>query len=92
MTTTPADKGETMGKRLIRLRKAMNNLSQAGLARLANVPLGTIRNWEQDRRVPRLDTAAKVAKALNVSLDLIAQGVEADAQEQQTTKKKRGRD
>ena len=88
MTTKPADKGETMGQRLRRLRDE-RSLSQSGLARLADVPLGTIRNWEQDRRIPRLDTAARVAKALNVSLDLIAEGVEADAQEQHAKPKKR---
>lgn len=66
-----------MGQRLKRLRDE-KHLSQSGLARLADVPIGTIRNWEQDRRIPRLDAAAKVAKALQVSLDIIAEGVEAD--------------
>src|SRR5262245_32568467 len=64
-------KGETMGNRLKRLREAAG-LSQPKLAKAACVPVGTLRNWEQDQRVPRLDTAFRVAKALGVSLDLLA--------------------
>ena len=60
-----------MGERLQRLRLAAN-LSQAELARRAKVPIGTLRNWEQDRRVPLLDTAVRVAQALGVSLDVLA--------------------
>lgn len=60
-----------MGQRLQRLRQAAN-LSQADLAKASNVPIGTLRNWEQDRRIPRLDTAAAIAKALKVSLDELA--------------------
>ncbi len=57
----------TPGKRLQRLRKAAG-MSQAHLAEAANVPIGTLRNWEQDRRTPLLDTAARVANALGVSV------------------------
>jgi transcriptional regulator with XRE-family HTH domain len=64
-------KGETMGERLQRLRLAAN-FSQSQLARASGVPIGTIKNWEQDRRVPRMDTAAAVATALGVSLDALA--------------------
>lgn len=60
-----------MGERLQRLRLAAN-LSQAELAKRAKVPIGTLRNWEQDRRVPRLDTAALVARALGVTIDELA--------------------
>jgi transcriptional regulator with XRE-family HTH domain len=62
---------ETMGQRLKRLRQE-KGLSQPALARLASVPIGTLRNWEQDRRVPLLDTAAAIARALGVSLDVLA--------------------
>jgi transcriptional regulator with XRE-family HTH domain len=47
-------------------------LSQSKLAGKSGVPIGTLRNWEQDRRVPLLDTAARVAQALGVTLDLLA--------------------
>ena len=62
---------ETMGEKVQRLRSAAG-LSQAQLAAAAGVPLGTLRNWEQDRRIPLLDTAARVARALAVSLDQLA--------------------
>ncbi len=64
-------KGESMGNRLQRLRKAAG-LSQPELAELAKVPLGTLRGWEQDRRTPRLDTAIILADALKVTLDELA--------------------
>ena len=57
------------GEVLQRLRKEAE-MSQAELAEAAGVPIGTVRNWEQNRRVPGLDTAARVASALKVSLDV----------------------
>ena len=60
-----------MGEKLSRLRNKAN-LTQLELAQKAGVGLGTIRNWEQNRRVPLLDIAAKVAKALGVSIDDLA--------------------
>jgi transcriptional regulator with XRE-family HTH domain len=62
---------ETAGERLKRLRREAG-LSQSQLARAAGVPIGTLRNWEQNRRVPLLDTAARVARAIGVSLDELA--------------------
>jgi transcriptional regulator with XRE-family HTH domain len=63
--------GETMGKRLKRLREAAG-LSQSQLAAAAGVPLGTLRNWEYDRREPLLGAAARLASALGVTLDELA--------------------
>jgi transcriptional regulator with XRE-family HTH domain len=62
---------ETMGARLKRLRESAN-MSQEALAREAGVSLGAVRNWEQDRRVPMLDAAARVAAALSITLDDLA--------------------
>ena len=76
---------ETLGQRLQRLRQEAN-LSQPALANAASLPVGTLRNLEQDRRVPRLDTAAALASALGVSLDALAGGVFASAK--RTTKGK----
>ncbi len=57
-----------IGKQLQRVREE-KGVSQAKLAKAAGIPVGTLRNLEQGRRVPRLDTAIKLAEALGVSLD-----------------------
>jgi transcriptional regulator with XRE-family HTH domain len=62
---------ESFGQRLQRLRQEAG-MSQARLAIAATIPLGTLRNLEQDRRIPRLDTADALARALGVSLDTLA--------------------
>lgn len=62
---------ETMGMRLKRIRQQAG-LSQADLAKAADIPVGTLRNWEQGIRAPLFDTAAKIARALDVSLDDLA--------------------
>jgi putative transcriptional regulator len=59
---------QTMGQKLKALRQAAG-MTQAELAKTSGLPLGTIRNWEQDYRSPLLSTAGLVARALNVSLD-----------------------
>jgi transcriptional regulator with XRE-family HTH domain len=61
---------ETIGERLQRLRQAAG-FSQSQLAKAADVPVGTLRNWEQGRRVPLLDAAGRLAKALGVSVDAL---------------------
>jgi transcriptional regulator with XRE-family HTH domain len=60
-----------MGERLQRIREE-TGMSQSQLARASGVPLSSLRNWEQGRRIPLFNTAAKVAKALGVSLDRLA--------------------
>jgi len=45
-------------------------LSQGGLALASGVPAATIKNLEIGRRAPLLETALKLAAALNVSLDV----------------------
>jgi transcriptional regulator with XRE-family HTH domain len=64
-------KGETMGNRIQRLRQEAG-LSQAQLARAAGIPPGTLKNWEQNLRVPGLRHAVKLALALRTSLDNLA--------------------
>jgi transcriptional regulator with XRE-family HTH domain len=49
--------------------RAAAGLSQSELASKAAVSLDSLRNWEQDRVLPRIDTAGRLAKALGVSLD-----------------------
>ena len=60
-----------MGIRLQSLRRE-KGLSQPQLAQAAGVPVGSLRQWEQGRRTPLLDAAARVAVALGVSLDELA--------------------
>jgi transcriptional regulator with XRE-family HTH domain len=62
---------ETMGQRFKRLREAAG-LTQAELARRTGIPMGTIRNWEQELRIPRFDHAIRAADALGISLDELA--------------------
>lgn len=63
---------ETFGVRLQRLRNAAK-LSQSEAAALAGVPVGTLRCWEQDRRMLLFLPAARaLARALGVSLDELA--------------------
>ena len=64
-------KGNLMGPRMQRLRQAAG-LSQSGLARATGIPVGTIKNWEQGIRFPRMDLAVKVAAALGITLDELA--------------------
>jgi DNA-binding XRE family transcriptional regulator len=75
---------QLLGQRSQRLRR-LAAVSQVKLAMLACVPLGTLRNWEQGLRIPRLDLAAKVARALCVPVDaLVADG-------EKKPKRKRGK-
>jgi transcriptional regulator with XRE-family HTH domain len=60
-----------MGQRLQRLRQAAG-MSQQKLAEAASVSVFTLRNWEQDRRGVPLEVAARIAVALDVSLDELA--------------------
>jgi transcriptional regulator with XRE-family HTH domain len=60
--------GMSLGENLQKLRDAIG-ISQAELAKRAGVSLDSLRNWEQDRVLPRVDTAAKLAQALGVSVD-----------------------
>jgi transcriptional regulator with XRE-family HTH domain len=66
---------ETLGERLQKVRQRAG-LSQSDLAEAADTPIGTIRNWEQGRRVPLFDAVIRVAQALGVSIDeLAAEGI-----------------
>jgi transcriptional regulator with XRE-family HTH domain len=61
----------TVGKTIQQLRLE-KGLSQSGLARLAGVPFRSLQNYEQGHRATPLEAAAKLAKALGVSLDVLA--------------------
>jgi len=61
----------SFGQKLKELR-TQAGMTQAQLAELSDVPLGTIRDYEQGKRDPLLSTAQKLASALNQSLDVFA--------------------
>jgi transcriptional regulator with XRE-family HTH domain len=51
-------------------------LSRAELARRAGVAAGTLRNWEADRGFPGLPALLRLATALGVPVERLAEGVE----------------
>jgi|SRR5258707_15071990 len=62
---------ETFGRRIQRLR-AMAGLTQLQLADAAGVPLSSLQNWEIDRREPSFRAACRLAKALGVKAEHLA--------------------
>lgn len=64
----------TFGKRVRGLREA-REWTQSKLAKLADVNQPTLQKIETQDRIPGLDIAAKIARALGVSLDELA-GIE----------------
>ena len=60
-----------VGKTLQRLRLE-KGLSQSELAQLAGVPFRSLQNYEQGHRPTSFEAAAKLAKALEVSIDVLA--------------------
>ena len=60
-----------MGSRLKRLREGAG-MSQSQLARRIDIPLPTLKNFEQDRTIPRLDVANLIAAAIGCTLDELA--------------------
>ncbi len=51
-------------------------LTRAELARGAGVPVSTLRNWENDRGFPHLAALRRLAEALGVPVERLAEGVE----------------
>ncbi|MBI1917348.1 MAG: helix-turn-helix transcriptional regulator [Planctomycetes bacterium] len=62
---------ETFGRRVQRLRAAAG-LTQAQLAAAAAVPLASLQNWEIDRREPSFRAACRLAQALGVAAEYLA--------------------
>jgi HTH-type transcriptional regulator, cell division transcriptional repressor len=58
----------SFGKTLAGLREKAE-LTQAQLALRAGLSLDTLRGWEQDRSLPKVDDAYRLAKALGVGLE-----------------------
>lgn len=58
----------TFGDKLKAARQAAG-LTQAALAESSGIPLGTIREYEQNKREPLLSKAGKLARALKQPLE-----------------------
>ena len=65
----------TFGARLKALRE-QRGLTQAKLAEAAGISLGAVRNYEQGLREPSLAAGVKLARALGIRLDVLAEGVD----------------
>ncbi len=59
----------TFGEKLRELRDEAG-MTQLELSQAADIPIGTVRDYEQGARDPLLSNAQRLAKALNVSLDV----------------------
>jgi transcriptional regulator with XRE-family HTH domain len=65
----------SLGQHLRTLRTAAS-LSRAELARRARVPASTLRGWENDRGFPDVAAGVRLAEALGVPVERLAEGVE----------------
>jgi transcriptional regulator with XRE-family HTH domain len=54
----------------------------ARLARRAIIPASTLRNWENDRGFPDMPAGVRLAEALGVPVERLAEGVDDPAQEE----------
>jgi len=57
------------------------NLTQKALAERTGLPLRSLLNWEQGRRLPRLHTVRRLAKGLRVPPAELLEAMMADAAE-----------
>ena len=71
----------TFGHHLRTLREAAG-LSWAELARRAGVPASTLRNWEGDRGFPGPPAFLRLAGALGVTPERLAEGVDDPAEDE----------
>jgi transcriptional regulator with XRE-family HTH domain len=71
----------SFGGHLRRLRLEPG-VSRAELARRAGVPVSTLRNWENDRGSPTAPAFLRLAKALGVPAERLAEGVDDPAQDE----------
>jgi transcriptional regulator with XRE-family HTH domain len=56
-------------------------LSRSALARRAGIPAGTLRNWEGDQGFPGLPALLRLAAALGVPVERLAERVEDPAED-----------
>jgi transcriptional regulator with XRE-family HTH domain len=80
----------SFGSHLRALREGAG-LSRAELARQARVPASTLRGWEGDRGFPNLPALVRLAGALGVTVERLAEGVEDPAEEEAEPVPQRGK-
>jgi transcriptional regulator with XRE-family HTH domain len=81
---------QTFGEKMRQLRLNAG-LTQEALARAADLGLGVVRDWEQDRRKPSLANLFKLCEALEVSCEVFHDCDLADRAEQPEPPAKKGR-
>jgi transcriptional regulator with XRE-family HTH domain len=57
---------------ILKAEREAGGWTQVSLAKASGVPAGTIRDYEQGKRQPMLAIAHQLARALGVSLDVLA--------------------
>ena len=67
---------ETLGKRIVQLRKG-KNMKQDDLAQKLNVSPQAVSKWENDQNCPDISLLPELAKALDVSVDTLLSGEKA---------------
>jgi len=67
---TLGDKLMSIGQKIKEFRQSQN-LKQSDLAKMINVSQDKISFYENDVKVPTIKTLVKIAKALNVSIDVL---------------------
>ena len=60
----------------LRALREQAGLSRAGLARRAGVLVSTLRHWENDRGFPGVPAILRLAEALGVPAERLAEGVQ----------------
>ena len=66
----------------LRALREQAGLSRAGLARRASVPVSTLRNGENGRGFPGVPAFLRLAEALGVPVERLAEGVDDPAEEE----------
>ena len=66
----------------LRALRGEARLSRAELARRAGVPVSTLRHWENGRGFPAAPAFLRLAEALGVPAERLAEGVDDPAEEQ----------
>src|SRR5262245_27694797 len=69
---TPARCAMTSFGAILKRERTARGWTQVQLADYSGVPIGTVRDYEQDKRDPGLGAAKKLAQAIGVSLDVLA--------------------
>jgi transcriptional regulator with XRE-family HTH domain len=90
ITRTKGEARMSFGETLARLRKEAG-LSQTGLALKAGIAIDTLRRWEQNRNLPQIDDAYRLAKAIGIDVGELILGEDMEPTEEPTKEPKKTR-